>query len=87
MASRKLLQYIENNVVKASKNPQWRDFINKNSALLEANPGLATDFIQLHSSSTLYRELLESYNIGVNRSEESNVEASAKRVGLEVPKP
>lgn len=86
MASRRLLYYVEKNIVKSRDNPMWKQFIRTNYQQIEKNQSLIEDFIQLHSSTANYRELLASYNIGVKRSERELVEMAAKRVGLELPK-
>lgn len=94
---RKLLKTIKTHVAKDVSKSFFRDYIvqefRKNAgltdkAIISKNLQLAQDYVLLLCSVHHHKELLFSYNIAIDRSEEQKERMinTAERVGLRLPK-
>uniref|UniRef100_A0A7S0REN1 Uncharacterized protein n=1 Tax=Chlamydomonas leiostraca TaxID=1034604 RepID=A0A7S0REN1_9CHLO len=95
---RSLLKAVDKHLTSVAGNQQWRDFVRedfrKNAKVTDAFAAsqqlrLAEDYCALINNIALHKELLLSYNIGLEEDERTKqmVEAVARRVGFSLPKP
>mmetsp|Transcript_24846 Transcript_24846/g.54100 ORF Transcript_24846/g.54100 Transcript_24846/m.54100 type:complete len:111 (+) Transcript_24846:33-365(+) len=94
---RGLLRAIDQHVTSISGNRQWREFVLaefragaslEDQKAIESRLNLARDYTLLVSNVAHHKNLLITYNIGVDPDERNKkmVEAVAKRVGFALPK-
>ncbi|CAM6103540.1 unnamed protein product [Calypogeia fissa] len=93
---RGLLKALKTHVTKVSGNPHFREFVAaefrkhkdlSDPAAIQQKLNLAKDYTTLVNSVHHHKELLLSYNIGVDRVAEQKARLidTAHRVGLEMP--
>lgn len=95
LAYRSLMRVLEKHVTCCTRNGMWkeyaRDEFRKNASLKDQDKAkrlvvLSEEYADLVKDIHARKELLFSYNIGVERDQKTIVEKTARRVGLELPK-
>lgn len=94
-AYRHLLRAIQQHVTSNTGNGSWKEYAKeqfrrnageKDGRKVQELVQLAEEYATLVEDVHAHKELLFSYNIGVERNQRDMMEKTARRVGLELPK-
>lgn len=93
-AYRQLLRAVQQHVTASTGNGTWKEYAReqfrrhageKDGRKVQALVELAEEYATLVQDVHAHKELLFSYNIGVERNQREMIEKTARRVGLELP--
>lgn len=94
-AYRHLLRAVQQHVTSSTGNGLWKEYAKeqfrrnageKDGRKVQELVQLAEEYATLVEDVHAHKELLFSYNIGVERNQRDMMEKTARRVGLELPK-